>query len=93
MKIINCQKNREILESIFENAPKTFEEALKKGKAEPILIGKKYCDFEIEENIINELFEKHSKNQCECNSNQKCYFQMYADKEISRTELVKSIEK
>jgi hypothetical protein len=41
MKIINCQKNREILESIFENAPKTFEEALKKGKAEQILICKK----------------------------------------------------
>ena len=91
MKIKNSQRNREVLESIFENAPKTFEEALKKGKADPILIGKKYNEFECEEMIINELFEKHTQYQCECYSNQKCFFQMYANKEISREELLKSV--
>jgi len=93
MKIANTKKNREILEYIFQNAPKTYEEALLQGKVEPILIGKKYNDYKKEEIKINNLFEKHINNQCECNINQKCMFQKYVLKEISRDFLLKNVGK
>ena len=45
MKTKLTKKNLKILEKGFQNAPKTYEEALKAGKLEPIPKGMKYADF------------------------------------------------
>jgi hypothetical protein len=45
MKIKLTTNNLKILEKGFKNAPKTYEEALKSGKLEPIPQGVKYADF------------------------------------------------
>ena len=66
--IANNKKNRKILDEIFKNAPKTFKEALEKGKCLPIPKGMKYDVFikdfikiqydlnKQKENIINSKF-------------------------------------
>jgi len=59
LKIVNNRKNRKIVDDIFKNAPKSFKEALKKGKLLPIPIGIKHDDY-----IKNSI-------RIECDSNKK----------------------
>ncbi len=44
MKVKLTKQNLKILEKGFKNVPKTYEEALKSGKLEPIPKGTKYAD-------------------------------------------------
>lgn len=81
-------RNKDLLEAIFSNAPKNYEEALLKGKTPPISVGKKYADFKKEEKIISNLFENHTENRCSCIDEENCLFERYVNKNITREELI-----
>ena len=81
-------RNKDLLEAIFSSAPKTYEEALLKGKTPPIPVGKKYAEFKKEEQIINSLFENHTENKCSCMDKDNCLFERYINKNITREELI-----
>ncbi|MBF0231048.1 MAG: hypothetical protein HQK63_15880 [Desulfamplus sp.] len=89
MRIELNERNKAILESIFRNAPKTYEEALAKGKIPPIPVGRKHKDDEIEKEIIYSIIDKHEKQLCDCNESTKCLFVKLKNKEISTEEAIK----
>lgn len=93
MKIKNNKKNRDILDSIFRNAPKTYEEALAKGHIPaPIQVGRKYKDELAEKEIVISLIDKHENQLCDCNENNKCIYIQLVNCEISIEKVIQQLK-
>lgn len=92
MKITNTKRNREILELVFKNAPKTWEEALAQGHIPPIPVGRKYKDELVEKEIILSIIDKHENQICDCSENKKCFFIQLVNKEISKEKVIQQLK-
>ena len=91
MKIKLTKKNLKILEKGFENAPKTYEEALKAGKLEPIPKGMKYADFNKESEILKKVLYQHEEKICSCDLGNPCHYNRYLHKEITISDIIAEI--
>lgn len=91
-KIKLTKKNHLLLKSIFQNAPKSYEEAIIMGLNPCLPLGKKYKDLKNEERIIGLLFEEHINSKCICNNQLICLFKKYENNEISIDEIVASMK-
>jgi len=87
MRIENNQRNRDILEKIFIDAPKTYEQFLLKGGIPPFPKKMTYKTMEKTDNFLNKIFEEHTNKDCICNENNRCLFERYKDKEVSYDQL------
>lgn len=87
IRIKLTKKVHKILNAHFKYAPKTYEEALLKGKTPPIPKGIKYSDFDRKHAFLINILEKHENETCECKSNSKCLYQKYVDKEVSGEDI------
>lgn len=65
-----------------------FKETLSIVHQAPISKGKKYKDFENEHKIILDLIDKHTNQECVCNSGVICLFKKYENKDITIDEIL-----
>ncbi len=92
VKIKLTKRNLLLLEQIFRDAPKTYQEALKAGKIPPIPKGKKYIDFEKESKILKNILHQHEEKSCSCVHGKPCYYARYLNNEITVSEILTEIK-
>lgn len=92
MRVKLTKKHLEILDRVFKNAPKTYEESLLQGILPPIPPGTKYADFENESRLLNEILDRHDSELCSCTLGEPCYYELYSQNKITVSEILDEIK-